>query len=169
MNIDLTKPKSSNFDTAGKDLSSIMFKVLENQNLLRLLKYTTPDSLSMPILTTAERMEMINTHVKIVPKLPIAEEVGSYIIILFDTFTPNMTNPMFRDNVIIFDIICHTDTWVMDDYMLRPYKIMNEIDKMFNNSKLNGIGKVDFVASNSLILTSELAGFTIMYKVINDV
>ena len=169
MKIDLTAPKAFNFEAAGKDLKEVTFKILTNQNLLRLLKYTTPDTLSMPPLTEEEAAEMMGSHIKIVPKLPVPETVGSYIIVMFDTFTPNMTNPIYRDNVIIFDVICHTDTWVMDDYMLRPYKIMHEIDGMFNNQKLSGIGKTEFVAANSLILTSELAGFTIMYKVINDI
>ena len=53
--------------------------------------------------------------------------------------------------------------------MLRPYKIMHEIDGMLNRSRLNGIGKVDFVSANSLILSEELAGFTLVYRVINDV
>ena len=169
MKIDLTTPKNSNFEATGKDLKDVMFKILGNEDLLKLLKYTTPDSLTKTNLTPEEKTGMINSHIKVVPKLPTPEDVGSYIIILFDTFTTNSNNPVYRDNVIMFDVICHTDTWVMDDYMLRPYKIMDQIDRMFNNTKLNGIGKVEFVAANSLILTSELAGFTMMYKVINDI
>lgn len=169
MKVDLTKPKSSNFEATGKDLKDIMFKLLTNDDLLKLLKYTTEDALTKPNLTAAEKQEIANTNIKVVPKLPVPDAVGSYIIIMFDTFTPNPSNEMFRDNVIIFDIICNTDTWVMEDYMLRPYKIMHELDSMFNGSKLNGIGKVEFVAANSLVLTTELAGFTMMYKVINDI
>ena len=71
--------------------------------------------------------------------------------------------------MITFDIICHTNTWVMEGYQLRPYKIMGEIDGMLNNQKLNGIGVVEFAGATQLLLNSELAGYTLMYRVVNDV
>ncbi len=170
MKIDNTRITRSNFDSTGKDLYRIMERMLGNQNLLKLLKYSTPDALtSKEDLTEEEKSELINTQIKVVPQLPIPEEEGSYVIVGFDNFIPNETNPEFRDNVITFDVLCYMDSWIMDDYMLRPYKIMHEIDEMFNKSKLNGIGRVDYISSNSLILSSELAGFTMMYRVINDV
>ena len=46
---------------------------------------------------------------------------------------------------------------------------MGEIDGMLNNSKLNGIGTIDFIGANQLLLSSELAGFSLTYRVINDV
>lgn len=169
MKVDLVKPKRSSFGSAGKDLRDIMFKIMENQNILKLLKYDTMDALEKPDLGPEEKRSMIDYNIRVKPKLPMPEEAGSFLIILFDTFVPNPTNPEFRDNVIIFDVICNVDNWLMDDYSLRPYRIMHEIDQMFNNQKLNGIGKVEFVTANSLILSSQLAGFTLMYRVINDV
>ena len=93
----------------------------------------------------------------------------SYIIIGFDGFATNANNPEYRDNIITFDIICHLDSWVMENYQLRPYLIMGEIDGMLNNSKLNGIGTIDFIGANQLLLSSDLAGFSLTYRVINDV
>ena len=53
-----------------------------------------------------------------------------------------MTNPAFRDNIISFDIVCHFDQWNLNNFALRPYKIAAEIDSMFNNQRLTGIGKI---------------------------
>ena len=170
MRIDNAKMTRSNFNATGKDLYKIMEKMLANQNLLKLLKYSTPDALtSKRDLTEEEKSELVNKNIKVVPQLPIPEEEGSFIIVAFDGFVTNENNPEFRDNMITFDVLCFMDCWIMNDYMLRPYKIMHEIDEMFNNSKLNGIGKVDFISANSLILSSELAGFTMVYRVVNDV
>lgn len=167
--LDLTTPNSSNFLSAGKDLQSIINKLITNQNLLKLLKYTTPDALSKPDLTPQEIKELINKNIKTVPKVPILEEeVGGYIIVIFDYFKPNYNNPMFRNNLIIFDVICQMDNWIMDDYMLRPYKIMHEIDSMFNETKLNGIGKVEFAEATSLVIDDRYAGYSLKYMVIND-
>ena len=46
---------------------------------------------------------------------------------------------------------------------------MHEIDGMLNKTKLTGIGVVNFLSSNALILSEELAGFTMSYVVINNV
>jgi hypothetical protein len=54
---------------------------------------------------------MINRNIRIVPKISIDSSVLTYIIISFDNFVPNDTNPEFRDNIISIDIICHLDKW----------------------------------------------------------
>jgi hypothetical protein len=72
--------------------------------------------------------------------LSIDGSVLNYIIISFDNFIPNGTNPEFRDNIIEFDIICHFDQWHMKDFELRPYKIAAELDTMFDGQHLTGIG-----------------------------
>lgn len=48
---------------------------------------------------------------------------------------------------------------------LRPYRIAAEIDEMFNGAKLTGIGVVNFLGCNQIILNDEFAGLTLMYDV----
>lgn len=169
MKFDFVTPRNSSFSASGEDLKKISGLMLDNQRLLKLLKFPTPDALIKENLTPKEKAEMLNKNIRIVPKLPFSDTQESVIIITFDSFVTNANNPLFRDNVIMIDVLCPVDTWVMDDYMLRPYKIMHELDGMLNHSKLNGIGEVNFISANSLILSEELAGFTVMYRVINDV
>ena len=102
-----------------------------------------------------------------VPKLYVDKDVLNYIIVSFDNFTPNMTNPEFRDNVISFDIICHFDQWQMKDFQLRPYKIAAEIDTLFNNRHLSGIGELQFLGANQLLINDEFAGISLMYTAIH--
>ena len=64
------------------------------------------------------------------------ETLQNYIILVFDSFAPNPTNPYYRDNAIIFHIICNFDNWHLADGQLRPYRIAAEIDSMFNGAKL---------------------------------
>jgi hypothetical protein len=82
---------------------------MKNERLKRLLHYTTKDCLDKPNLTEEESLELIGKNIKLVPKLYVDGSVNSYIIVSFDNFTPNGTNPEFRDNIIEFDIICHFD------------------------------------------------------------
>ena len=55
----------------------------------------------------------------------------------------------------------------MKDFQLRPYKIAAEIDSMFNGKHLTGIGVLDFLGMNQLILTDEYAGLCMMYQAIH--
>jgi hypothetical protein len=50
---------------------------------------------------------------------------------------------------------------------LRPYRIAAEIDSMFNNKRLTGIGKTEFLGANQMILTDEYAGICLMYRAVH--
>jgi hypothetical protein len=154
-------PKSS-FLSVEKDLSIITNMMLKNDRFKRLLYYSTSNALDLPNLTQDQSLELFGKYIKIVPKIYIDGSVLSYVIISFDNFTPS-GNPEFRDNIISFDIICHFDQWQLQDFQLRPYRIAAEIDTMFNDKHLTGIGKLNFLGANQLILNDEFAGLTLMY------
>lgn len=169
MKMDLVQTQETTFLTAQKDLFKIVQKFINNEKLKKLLFYPVKDALDRKNLTSEETLGLLHKNIRVIPKLQVNEDVQSYIIIGFDGFTTNANNPEYRDNIITFDVICHLDSWVMENYQLRPYLIMGEIDGMLNNSKLNGIGTVEFIGANQLLLSSELAGFSLTYRVINDV
>ena len=159
-------PKSS-FLSVDKDMSIITDYLMKNDRLKKLLHYTTKDCLDRPKLTDDETLELFGKNIKIVPKLYVDNSVLNYIIVSFDNFTINRTNPEFRDNIIEFDIICHFDQWQLKDFQLRPYKIAAEIDSMLDGQRLTGIGKLEFLGANQMILTDEYAGLCLMYSAIH--
>lgn len=159
-------PKSS-FLSVDKDMSIITDYLMKNDRLKKLLYYNSKDCLNRPELTEDETIELFGKNIKIVPKLYVDGSVLNYIIVSFDNFTGNSSNPEFRDNIIEFDIICHFDQWQLQDFQLRPYKIAAEIDSMLNGRKLTGIGKLEFLGANQMILTDEYAGLCLMYSAIH--
>ena len=159
------QPKSS-FLSTEKDLNLITSAMLKNERLKRLLHYTTRDALDRNNLTEDETLSLFGKNIKLVPKLTVDGSVLNYIIISFDNFTPS-GNPEFRDNIIEFDIICHFDQWQLQDFALRPYKIAAEIDSMFNGKHLTGIGELNFLGANQIILTDEFAGICLMYSAVH--
>ena len=161
-----TYPKSS-FLSAEKDMNIIVDRIMKNENLKKMLFYTSRDCLNRPKLTEDETYSLFGKQIKIVPKLYVDGSVLNYMIISFDNFTTNRNNPEFRDNIIEFDIICHFDQWHMKDFELRPYKIAAELDSMFNDKHLTGIGTLQFLGANQMILTDEFAGLCVMYQVIH--
>jgi len=160
-------PKSS-FLMVDKDMGIIAKQLLSNPRLKRLLYYTTEDALDRPDLTDEQSVELFGKNIKNVPKLYVDGSVLTYIIINFDNFTPNRTNPEFRDHIIEFDIICHYNQWTLKDFQLRPYRIAAEIDSMFNGKHLTGIGKTEFLGANQIILTDEFAGLCLMFRSVHS-
>lgn len=166
MKIESYKYPMSSFLSMEKDLGLIVDKLLKNDRLKKLLYYTDKDCLSHEKLTNEQTLGLFGKQIKIVPKLYVDGSVLAYIIISFDNFTKS-SNPMFRDNIIEFDIICHFDQWNLQDFQLRPYKIAAELDSMFNNKHLTGIGTLEFLGANQIILTEEFAGICLMYQAIH--
>lgn len=167
MKIEGVKLPKSSFLSMEKDLEIIVNHICSNERLKRLLYYTTRDALDKPNLTGEQSDELFTKNIKITPKLYIDHSVLNYIIINFDNFTPNVHNPEFRDNVIEFDIICHFDQWQLKDFQLRPYRIAAELDSMLDNTKLTGIGELEFVGAQQIVLTDEYAGICLMYSAIH--
>ena len=159
-------PESS-FLSAEKDMNLIIERMLNNERLKRLLYYTSDDCLTKEDITEEQTYSLIGKNIKNVPKLKVDNSVLSYVLINFDNFMPNKNNPQFRDNIIEFDIICHFDQWQLKDFQLRPYRIAAEIDSVFDKTHLSGIGELEFLGANQIILTDEYAGLCLMYAAIH--
>ena len=159
-------PKSS-FLSIDKDMGIIVDMIMKNDRLKKMLHYTTKDCLDKPKLTEDETIDLFGKEIKIIPKLTVDGTVLNYVIVSFDNFTGNATNPEFRDNIIEFDIICHFNQWHLKDFQLRPYKIAAEIDSMFNQKRLTGIGKLEFLGASQMILTDEFGGICLMYQAVH--
>ena len=158
-------PRSS-FLSAEKDMGIIIDEMMKNERLKRLLYYTTNDALTKPNISAKDSVELMGKNIKIIPKLIVDKSVLQYIIISFDKFMET-SNPEFRDNLVEFDIICHFDQWQLTDFALRPYKIAAEIDSMFNDKKLSGLGKLDFVGASQIILNDEFGGICLLYQAVH--
>ena len=167
MKIDNYEFKKSSFLSLEKDAGLIVQKMLKNEDLKKLLYYQDEHCLKLPNISSKETLSLINKQIRLVPKIEVDAECHSYIIIRFNNFVSNDTNPEFRDNLIEFIILCHYDNWNLGDFQLRPYKIAGEIDSMFNNKHLTGIGHLNFFGASQLTLNDELGGLVISYEAIH--
>lgn len=166
MRIDGFKQPKSSFLSVEKDTSIIINSMLKNERLKRLLHYTTQDALDKPNITQKETLGLIGKNIKMIPKLILDKTVLNYVIVSFKNFGLS-SNPQFRTNVVEFDIICHFDQWQLNDFALRPYKIAAEIDTMFCNQKLTGIGTLQFLGSKIIGINNEYCGLCIFYEAVH--
>lgn len=167
MKIDGVKLPKSSFLSMEKDMGIIVNKICENERLKRLLYYTSPDAIDRPNLTDDQMYELFKKNIRIIPKLTIDGTVRNYLIISFDDFSQNNTNPEFRDNVLEIDIVCHFDQWPLKDFQLRPYRIAAELDSMLDKTHLTGIGELEFEGANQILLTDDYAGLCLSYRAIH--
>lgn len=159
-------PKSS-FLSLEKDCGIIVRDILNNENLKKLLFYEDKNCLSLPQLTTEQTASLIDKQIKICPKQKIDSDTHSYIYITFDNFVPNDNNPEFRNNLIIFSIVSHFDSWNLGDFQLRPYKIAGEIDSMFCGKNIAGIGRLELVGGEQITINEEFGGLCLVYLAIH--
>ena len=173
---------SSSFLSCEKDIEEILRKLFVSSKpysdyLKRLLIINTKDCLDNETSTTIQQkiadMNLAKLrqegYIKLEPKIRLGEneEVKSYIIVSCDNFSPNATNPHYRDCTVTFDIICHTDYWDIGNYRVRPLKIAGYIDGILNKARLSGIGTFQFMGCNQLVLNETLSGYTLMYRAVH--
>ena len=160
-------PKSS-FLALDKDMELLVNLFLKNERLKKLLYYDVPDALEKPNVSQEKTFKMFGEQIKIIPKLKVDKPEFCYIVISFDKFSQNSSNTEFRNNNIYFDIVCHYNQWQLKDFSLRPYKIAAEIDSMLNKKRLTGIGTIQFVSADQIVLSEEFAGISLIYQTIHN-
>lgn len=169
----LDKPLKSSFLSCEKNTELILQKLfVENKphskTLKKLLVVNTKDCFDDKYNHLIQDMSLSELkdkgYFRLNPKLELKEhnEVMSYIVLSYDNFTPT-DNPEFRDCIVNFDILCHTDYWDLNDYKIRPLQIAGYIDGLLNNEKLVGIGTLQFMGCNELILSEHLSGYTLSF------
>lgn len=173
---------TSSFLSCQKDLEEILKRLFVtsqpySDKLKRLLVINTKDCLDNKTSTVYQNaikdMSLAKLrqqgYIKFEPKIkmPEHEQVKSYLLISFDNFRPNMTNPEFRDCSVHIDILCHTDYWDLGNFRIRPLKIAGYIDGILNKARLSGIGTFQFAGCNELVLDETLSGYTLTYSAIH--
>lgn len=183
INEDGTSNIQSSFLSCEKDTELIIRKLFVDSRpysdeLKRLILINTPDCLdSRARANQAYTDKIANTslkdlikegYIRLQPRLNMYEneEVKSYILISYDNFTPS-SNEHYRDCYVEIDILCHIDAWEMTNYRQRPIKIAGYIDGILNESKLTGIGTLNFVSANEIVLNENLAGYCLMYRAVH--
>lgn len=154
------------FAVMGNNTFKIAEKILNNQRLCRLLKYQVRDPFNQEKYPNVDGISLMNRQILIVPKIfDENTEKMSYITAIFDDFVVNQINTDFKISTVRFDIACPYDEWLLDEESLRPYLIMQEVDTMFNQAKLSGIGKLQFYRADALTLSPQIGGYSMRYKI----
>ena len=170
-------PFKNSFYSCEKDAEMIIKKLFVSSQpysdmLKKLLVINTKDCLDNfnqnydTIIQNTSIKELVEgNYITLIPRIKMTEheEVKSYIILTFDNFSPT-SNPEFMDCTVSFDIICHTDYWDLGDYRMRPIKIAGIIKGLLDGARLSGIGELQFIGMNQLVLSEDLSGYNMLFQ-----
>lgn len=169
---DIKDPTQRRFAVMGENTFKIADKLIRNNTICRLLKYQTRDPLKEIDPITGKKqpnidgVDLLHKQILIVPKVfDDSTEKMSYVIAVFHSFVVNQLNTEFKVSTVRFDIACPYDEWVLNGQSLRPYLIMQEIDKEFNGKKMEGIGTLQFWRADNLTLSPWIGGYSMYYKI----
>ena len=153
------------FAVMGDNIFKIAKRLSRDQSICRLLHYTDRNPLSKEH-PDIKGTELLHKNILVVPKPPdslITKE--NFIVVLFDNFVIDGYNKDFKISTVRFNIICPFDEWLIEEESLRPYLLMQQIDSLFNEQKLSGIGNLKFERAEELIISPQLGGYNMEYSV----
>lgn len=162
----IQEPTQRRFAVMGTNAFKIANKLMQDQDICRLLKYQVRDPFDTEKYENVDGVLLLNKQIMITPKIwDESTEKTSYIVALFNTFITNIMNPDYKIDTISFDVACPYDEWILDGQSLRPYLIMERIDQLFNGAEMAGIGTLQFVRADRNVFTPLIGGYTMQYSI----
>jgi len=135
----------------GMSYEILKYLILNNEDIWKLLKYTTPDALSKPNLTLAEKTALIyNGETDASPYRVFRQsfaddaynEEASRLHLYVSYIQPNNYASAVVD--FTFEIMSHNKIIAIDGYMNRNEYILSEIMATLNDVEIGGIGNLFF-------------------------
>lgn len=149
----------------GLNLQKIIKRLMDNQNLVKLLYYTDKDPLAGEDLTDKQlKEEVYNKLIKIIPRIGPKETSHSIIAVRIVRGRKDSVNNDFRNILISVEVFVPLTQWIIKNSNLRPFAIMGEIQKSLDNKTINGLGKMvggDFELN---FLTEEISAYEQTYS-----
>lgn len=151
----------SRLSDLSKDKITVMERLLDSNELCKAVYYNERDFLNQPVLSNP--YELIYEHIFPYRKVPkIDEKMKTYITMSFKNYS--LANNRFKSGYIYINIFTHHDLVRTDYGVLRYDFIASEIDKLMNEKRGIGIGKIEFYDMDELFVNEKYLGVYLAYK-----
>lgn len=148
----------------GENLLKIANQLLDNQRLLKLLKYTDQNPFSKS-KDEIDKGSILHKNIKVVPIVKESDnDTESVLAIVFKKGTID-DNSEFKN--IYFDILIYVplSEWILNDINLRPFLIMTEIEKSLKNKKIESIGTIDYSGFELELVTDIMSCYRMSFSI----
>lgn len=148
---------SQNFKIAAE-------RMVQNDDLVRLLIDNREECLTDPIEVTNKDRKKAMQQISIIPIVDKETADRTKIVVGIKDIVNASTSEAYIYSMN-FDIIVNVANYKMDDYKPRGLAILNEIDNLFSDSKMIGIGPAEFIGADTLKINESLSGFRAYYQI----
>lgn len=150
------------FVSAGENLSIIANRMLDNDELIKLLVRNDSGVREdgTPV-TDEEKAKAFKKNISTIPVTDKEINTETKIVLQIADIVPNETGLSY---MIAFDILCNIDIWNLEGYIQRPYAIMNELDQILSDTKIRSLGPATFIGATSLKINERMLGYTMIFQ-----
>lgn len=169
-----SETKKTDFQCPSADIETISKTLIASDDLCKLLYFTDGKPLAHELTDEIRASLFDDNYVSIIPWTNADTKEKSNIVISFDNFMPTITNSLFMDSTLIFDIMCPRSIWKIKDRqnktVLRPYEIAHLVHKLVDGKRFSGIGTAVFSNAQSIIIPANeyVGGLSLRYTLTND-
>lgn len=156
-------------------INEMILELAKNQTVMKYIVYddVLVDPISKPTITNTQSYiyrsnttEVTDYRLFSLPKIPtITEEKKTLICCWFKSARTD--GVYFQDYTITFDVICHLDIWQIAGGIIRPLRIMDEINDTFSRRNTpNSIGRLVPLDPQYLVYDSRglFCGYRLSYQ-----
>lgn len=154
-----------------ENMQDIFKLISSDETLLRLLYYKPVDAIDNPLddfkedillMPELEKWAIINDRIKTTKKTNDLDDVPKCRILFYSGSRGSTNNYLLANHRIIFDVIVHYEYEEVD---LRLSWICDRINDLLSNSKITGIGKLNFVSGENLQVPNNYVGYRLVYSI----
>lgn len=151
----------------GVNLIKIAKKLLDNQDLCKLLVNTDLDPLNPNIHpNNIDGISLLHKNIRVVPLVTAEDQTTeSKIVLLFDEGEVNRSNSDNENLSLLINIYCPFKEWSITGDTLRPFAIMSEIRKSIQDKRINGLGEIVYRGFNVSTLTEEMGSYMMRFAI----
>lgn len=144
----------------GKNLQKIVTRLVQNQDLCKLLYYTDKDPLNQPEVDSSK---IINNLISVIPKFNPVEQANAHVILALQNASKVSGNEDFRYINFIFYVYVPITQWIIKNENLRPFLILQEIENSLNGKNINGLGKLKSGDIDLNSVTQQMTCYTLNF------
>lgn len=151
------------------ELDNIMALILEKDEVTKLLYYDTPDALSKPKLTVAQKRELIGKRLIKRKNLKVLTNTsGSFVSLRLNHFRPTINNPNALVHTVDIYVVCHEGTIATDDGE-RDLLLVEALSQVFYNQNVLGGSKPEYNVMEDLVFDSnDFNGYLLSFWITNE-
>lgn len=153
----------------GPNMMKICKKLLDNQNLCKLLVNTDLDPINPNLHgDDIDTLELFGKNIRVVPLVTSEDETtASKIVLVFSGSEVTDDNNMAEGITLLCYVYTPYKEWLIVGDQLRPFAIMAEIRKSIQNKRINGLGEIRYEGFDISSLTNQTGSYLMRFRIVD--